>query len=335
MRHRVVIIGAGNIAVSHLEALRKMTRLEAVAVADVQEQRASKLADEYGIHAYADYRAMIEQEKPDVAVITLPHFLHKEAAVWCAEAGCHILLEKPMALNAAECDEIIAAVKASQVRLLVGHTQHYLPENRKAAQLIRQGDLGELLMINDTRHMHYYRDSRPDWFLEQAKAGGGILTNLGSHSLDKIQWFGGAPIAKVRASVSYFGPRGDVEGSGLVYLENENGLPATISQSGYAVVPRNETELVFTKGMLKVLSGQSLWISEGETYVQVPVEDQTDPFILQFEDLIDHIETGKPLACSMEYSRSIVAAVDAIYASHANKTEWTVRSDGHAIHPAE
>ncbi|MBP1993902.1 Gfo/Idh/MocA family protein [Paenibacillus eucommiae] len=324
MKYRAAIVGGGGIAVGHLEALAGMDRIECVAVADVQEERAQKLASTYGIRPYVQYKEMIEREKPDIAVITLPHFLHKEAAVFCAEQGCHVLLEKPMALNTEECDEIIAAVRRSKVTLLVGHTQHYIAENREAKRIMEQNWLGELVMIIDARHTNYFQAQRPRWFLQKELAGGGILTNLGSHSVDKIQWLGGAPIARVRAAVSYEAAEGNVEGSGLVFLENNNGVPATVSQSGYGGAPKDETELIFTKGMIKLHTGQSLWISEGGTYVQVPVEPQEAPFVLQFNDLLNCIETGAEPECSMEYSRSIVAVIQSIYRSHELKEEQTV-----------
>src|SRR5690606_8288678 len=131
---------------------------------------------------------------------------------------CHVMLEKPMALSVAECDAIIAAAAEARVRILIGHTQHYMAENLLAKQLVERGELGELVMIHDVRHMDYYRSSRPDWFLEKAKSGGGVLANLGTHSIDKIQWLTDSAVRTVRASVTRHGSRGDVEGSGMVYL---------------------------------------------------------------------------------------------------------------------
>lgn len=321
MGYRVALIGGGGIAVSHFEALRQMDRLQAVAVADISRERAESLGKEYGVAAYTDYREMIEREKPDIAVITLPHFLHKEAALFAAEQGCHLMLEKPMALNAAECGEIIEGVRRAGVKLMVGHTQHYIAHNRAAKAIIEEGRLGTLVMINDTRHVPYYRDSRPAWFFEKAKAGGGIFMNLGSHSVDKIQWLTGSRIAQVKASVSHYGTKGDIEGSGIAWLRTESGIPATISQSGYTGVSRNDTELVFTNGMLKLATGLGLWISEDGQYVEVPVTKEAPAFVLQFNDLIRYIEDGIEPSSSMEYSRSVVSVVEAMYRSSETGTE--------------
>jgi phthalate 4,5-cis-dihydrodiol dehydrogenase len=131
----------------------------------------------------------------------------------------------------------------------------------------------------------------------------------------------------VLASISYNGTKGDIEGSGLVFLQNSNGLPATLSQSGYLGAPKNETELIFTNGMLRLLTGESLWISRGGAYTQVPVTNTTKPFVLQFKDLIESMESGNEPACTLEYSRSIVAAIETIYRSQADGRELTVGYD--------
>jgi len=322
--YRVAVIGAGEIAKFHLQAMTEIKQLQAVAIADVVLDRAIVAGNWFQIAAYADYKEMVQREQPDIVVITLPHYLHREAAAWSAEQGCHILLEKPMALNAWECEEIIQAVRRSQVALMIGHTQHYKPENRKAKELIAQGSLGELVMINDTRHVHYFREDRPSWFLEKAKAGGGIMMNLGVHSVDKIQWLTGSGIERVKASLSYFGDKGDIEGSGLVYLETSTGVAATISQSGYRGVPRDETELIFTSGMLKIVSGKGVWLSDGGEYRRVELEEKTNPFTLQFIDLLEAIETGVEPDCSGEYAKSVVSVIEAIYLSHQLGTELAV-----------
>lgn len=324
MSYRVAVVGGGGIAARHLEAMAGMKdELLPVAVAELRQNRAEELASLHGIRAYADYREMIVREKPDIAIVTLPHWLHREAAVFAAEHGCHVLLEKPMALNAEECDEIAAAVRRNRVVLMVGHTQHYMATNLKAKAIIESGLLGELVMISDTRHVNYNQPERPDWFFEKAKAGGGILTNLGSHTIDKIQWLSGSPITRVKASVSRRMNRGDVEGAGMAYFETASGVPATLMQSGYTGAPRNETELVFTNGMLKLLTGDSLWISQGGPYTQVEVEPGEPPFALQFRELLDCIRSGREPECSMAYSRSIVAVVEAMYAS--DRSGETVR----------
>ncbi|MBB6729928.1 Gfo/Idh/MocA family protein [Cohnella zeiphila] len=324
MTYRVAIIGAGGIAGKHLEAIGLAEKLVPCSIADIDRRRADELAALYGIRAYADYKEMIERERPDIAVVTLPHFLHKEASLFSAARGCHVLLEKPMALDSAECDEIAAFVRASRVKLMVGHTQHYIAETLAAKEWIESGRLGRLVLLNDRRHQRYDVPGRPGWFFEKAKAGGGILTNLGSHSIDKIQWLTNSRVTKVKAVLDYDSPIGDVEGGGTAFLETSAGIPATISQSGYLGAVVDETELRFTGGSLLLRTGAGLWVSDGGAYREAPVPPRANPFLRQFEDLLEAMEEDREPACSMAYSRSVVAAVESLYRSHETGTEVSV-----------
>lgn len=312
---RAAVLGAGTIANAHLEAIQSTQGLTACAVVDIQPEKASQIAKLFNIAAFTDYRKMIIEEKPDVVAIALPHFLHKETAIFAAEHGCHLMIEKPMALNAAECEEIIQAGRRADIRILVGHTQHYMAENIQAKRMIQSGELGKLVMIHDVRHLNYFQDSRPQWFLEKEKSGGGILANLGTHSIDKIQWLTDSTVRKVSTSVSHFGHRGDVEGSGMIYLELTAGIPATIVQSGYLGASRNETEIIFTKGMLKLVTGNSLWISRGGSYEKLEPLSLAKPFELQYADLLTAIRTHSETSCPPEYARGVIAALEAVYLS--------------------
>ncbi|WP_178021645.1 Gfo/Idh/MocA family protein [uncultured Paenibacillus sp.] len=329
MSYRVALIGAGGISRNHLDAIRRLgpERLTAVAVAEPDEAKGRAVAAEYGLAFYGDYREMIVQEKPDIAIIALPHHLHEACAVFCAANGCHLLLEKPMAIRLASCEAILTAVREAGVTLLVGHTQHYLQANRQAKALIESGRLGKLVAIHDTRHKDYFREDRPRWFLEKEKAGGGILMNLGAHSIDKIQWLTGRRVTKVKAVLSYEAPIGNVEGSGVVLAETEDGIGAVIVQSGYAGVAKDETELIFTGGMARLVSHQGLWISRDGQYE--PVEGIRDPeaespFAAQVHDLLDAIEHRSEPECSGEYAKSVIAVLEAVYRSQATGVEQVV-----------
>ncbi|MHA6484185.1 Gfo/Idh/MocA family protein [Paenibacillus sp. strain BS8-2] len=326
--YRIAIVGGGGIAASHLEAIKALESVQSCAVADIAEERAQMLAQQYGIHAYTDYKVMIEQERPHIAIITLPHFLHKESAIFAAEQGCHVLLEKPMAMNTDECDEIERAVRKAGVTLMVGHTQHYSPENRLAKKLLQSGELGTLVMINDRRHLPYNKPQRPDWFFEKAKAGGGILTNLGSHSIDKIQWLTNDYMTKVRASVDYNLGRGDIEGGGVAFFETSAGIPAIVCQSGYPGAAIDETELLFTRGSLRLRTGIGVWTSTGGAYTEVQAEKLEHPLGMQITDLIHAIESGEEPECSMAYSRSVVAAVESLYRSSELGKEVVISNYG-------
>lgn len=319
------VVGAGAIAGHHLKAIGETDGLTACAVADIDRSRAEAVAARFGIRAYGSAEEMIEREAPDIVAISLPHDLHRRMAVFAAERGCHLMLEKPMALNLDECDDIMAAAKRAGIRLLVGHTQQYMAHNLEAKRLLRSGAIGRLVMIHDVRHADYFAASRPDWFLRKEKSGGGILANLGVHSIDKIQWLTDSAVSSVSASTSYHGPRGNVEGSGIVYLKLDNGIPAAIVQSGYPGAQRNETEIIGTEGMMKLATGHGLWISRGGAYEQAEIADPADPFVLQYEDLLQAIREDRETGCPGAYGRQVVAVMEAVYRAAETGREQQVR----------
>jgi len=327
MTYRIALVGCGAIVDKHLQAIKQVSQTsgyaQAVAAADVQLSRVHAAAAAYGeqLEMYTDYKQMIREVQPDIVIITLPHHLHREAACFAADYGCHLLLEKPMALNAAECDTIIRKVKQNNVQLLVGHTQHYIKENLEAKRIIVEGSLGKLVMLHDVRHIDYFAASRPDWFFRKALSGGGIAFNLGSHSIDKAMWLAGAHAASIKASVSYYGNRGDTEGSLMAYVQLQNDVPASIVQSGYKGAPSNYTELLFTKGSMRLETGRGLYRSQGGAYEPVELPDLADPFVLQLEDLITSIKTGMPPTCTMEYSKHVIEVLEALYLSSRSGQE--------------
>ncbi|MCD5322845.1 MULTISPECIES: Gfo/Idh/MocA family protein [Pontibacillus] len=315
MNLSVCVIGVGIIAKHHLEAISKFPELKLLAVADIDSNKAMKIASQYGVKGYSAYQEMIVKEAPDLVINTLPHFLHKEATIFAAKEDCHILLEKPMALTSEECQEIRECVKASGVKLMVAHTQHYLAENIVAKNYIDTHDLGPLLMVNDARHVSYFHPDRPKWFLEKKKAGGGILMNLGAHSIDKIQWLTQSTFSYIKANLHYPDPQQqtDVEGSGTVYLETSDGVPVTISMSGFTVIPTQRTELIFKRGMVKIEMGEGVFVSHDGNELTLKVPKFPDPFILQLEDMMKRIRDE---TCGNgQYGQSIIQIIEGIYKS--------------------
>ncbi|MGG1573444.1 Gfo/Idh/MocA family protein [Fictibacillus sp. NRS-1165] len=327
--YTVALIGAGSIAEWHLKAIPKIKELKSIAIADAAYEKAKKHSAIYGLTAYHDYKNMIKFEKPDIVVICLPHYLHKEVAVWCAQQGCHLLLEKPMALNVQECDEIIKTAASHKVKLMVGHIQQYQAVNQKAKEIIQSSELGQLVMINDSRHLNYFAKERPSWFFEREKAGGGILMNIGVHSVNKIQWLTESMITGVKAAITCFGDRGNIEGSGLIFLEIDGGITATISQSGYKGAAKDETEFIFTNGMMKLVGGKEIHVSRGGPYREVLLEKTEDPFFLQFNDLLKCIQKDQEPGCSGRDGRNVVAVMEAIYQSCETQREVIMIKEGY------
>jgi predicted dehydrogenase len=204
---RIGMIGAGGIAQSaHLPAAASLPGLvQLVAVADVNEAAARSAAAGFGADSYADYRRLLERKDIEMVVVTTPEFLHREQVVAAAEAGKHILCEKPMASSLADADAMIAASERTGVRLMVGHSRRFTARYQAIRRAVDSGEVGEVRLIRENE-----RRSRPPlgqtgyywhpghWTGNPKFSVGVALTNA-IHETDLCGWFAGAEPVRVFA----------------------------------------------------------------------------------------------------------------------------------------
>src|SRR5437763_2185376 len=145
----VGIIGAGEIAGAHMRCyLQDAEHARVVAIAYVNPARAQRFTERAGRpDIFVDYRQMIASPSVDAVDICLPHHLHKDAIVAAAEAGKHILCEKPLCLSLAQAQEITRAVEKSRVTLMCAHNQLFDPAIRRARHMLDEGMLGRVSEI--------------------------------------------------------------------------------------------------------------------------------------------------------------------------------------------
>ncbi|MCL1856285.1 MAG: Gfo/Idh/MocA family oxidoreductase [Kiritimatiellaeota bacterium] len=303
---KVGMIGAGIIAGTHRDALATFDDMALTAVADVSIDKARRLCD----RAYDNYTAMLEQEPLDIALVTLPHGLHAEAAIACAKRGLHVFLEKPMANTVAECEAIIAACKSHNVALMVGHLQRYLAHNRKIRELIQSGAYGDLAFIVETRCIDYFVPSRPRWFLDKAMAGGGITMNYGAHSLDKIRWITGREVMEAYGKNAQHCDGRDIEGGSQSLIQLSGNVTATLNYSAYVSPGFEETLYFLTKGVIK--AGHGVWTSTGGGFTAVATDAQEEPFRWMWRDFRDAILHGTPPPVGGAYGMDIIRTIRAL-----------------------
>jgi predicted dehydrogenase len=308
---KICVIGAGIIAESHLNAMERLEGAQFAAIADIVPDKAVRLAGRYGGRAYGDYREMIGTERPDAAIITLPHSLHVEAFLFCAEHGVHALVEKPMTVSAAGCDAMIHAAGRNKVTLMPAHVGRFFPENIKAREYVVSGELGKLIMISDTRNADYFVPGRPGWFLSREQAGGGIFLNLGSHSVDKVLFLTGSSIVRI-AGKAAIKEGYDIEGAAQAFFVLEDGVSASICCNGFITPCLNETMIYFAGGTLKLRTGEGLWVSHGQDYEAVTVLD-ADPFELQLKSFVNSIEKGVEPPVTGRDGKKVIDAVEKVY----------------------
>lgn len=173
------LVGLGEIGQVHLRGLLRAPELVRVkAVADLDPRLRGDAAEAAGAAACASVAELLAVGDVQAVGICLPHRLHREAALAAIAAGRHVLLEKPMAVTVAECDEIDAAARAAGVRVGVSHNQLFYPPHRRALELLRCGALGRPLLL---RMRLAIGGKFGGWRADPGAAGGGLLLDAGVH----------------------------------------------------------------------------------------------------------------------------------------------------------
>lgn len=191
-RLRVGLIGAGGITRAHIPGYRQCAdRAEVTAIADAREEAAAAARIALGGgRVFTDWRELLEHGEVDAVDICLPHDLHEPVAVAAAEAGKHILVEKPIARNLREADAMIAAADRAGVNLMVCHDRRYHPEFARIKALVDEGVIGRPLCLR-LDHNQYIRLQPEHWIFQKERLGGGAVMSCLTHQFDLLRWYGG------------------------------------------------------------------------------------------------------------------------------------------------
>lgn len=193
LRYGLIGVGA-NVYGMHHPGLQLDT-VDVVGVCDLREDVNERAQGEWEAPAFTDYRQMIDETKPDVVVIMTPHPWHAPMAIYALEAGCHVLVEKPMADEVAQAQAMIDAANKAGKILAVNFQQRLRPEIMKAKELIDSGQLGRIqhvdIKITWTRTALYY--TQVDWRGTWDGEGGAVLLNQAPHELDLLCHLIGMP----------------------------------------------------------------------------------------------------------------------------------------------
>lgn len=231
---RIGLIGAGGIAGAHVAGYRRNPDLvELTAVADPAREHAERRAEGTGAEIFADYRTMLERAELDAVDICLPHALHRDAVVAAAQAGKHVLVEKPLCLTLDEARDIADAVAEAGVTVMCAHNQLFLPVVAKARALIDEGVLGEVYEVRTTDS--FYNDFTPEnmgWRASAATSGGGELIDTGYHPAYLLLHLAGGRPTEVGALLATHRLRFmEGEDSAQLLVRFDNGVVGSITTS--------------------------------------------------------------------------------------------------------
>ena len=297
-----------------IPAIRSAGRAELVGVASRGLERAEAYAVEWGLpRAYGGYQALLDDPEVDAIYISLPNSLHGEWIVRTAEAGKHVLCEKPLAVSVAECDQILAAAESAGV--VVAEAVMYLhhPLLQEARRLVEDGAVGRVTLVRGA--LSFFLD-RPDDVRWKPELGGGSLWDVGSYPVSFIRWIVGEPD-------QVFGwqrlAESGVDETFAGLLRYESGALG-VFDCGFRTQWRSEAQVFGTEGTLTIIephtiSTESRILLRRESEERALTVREIDVYQSEVDALTAAVLDGAPLPVSLNSSRANVATISALYES--------------------
>lgn len=333
---KYALIGCGRIAVNHIKAALN-NELSIVAVCDILPKKMESLLAKYdlqndkSITRYADYKEMIEAEKPELVSIATESGIHAEIALYCIKNKINVIIEKPMAMSMEDADKIIEAAKANNVKVSACHQNRFnvaIQELRKAIEAGRFGKLSHGSIHVRWNRDHGYYDQAP-WRGTWAQDGGALM-NQCIHGIDLLRWMMGDEIEEVYgATRQQFHGYLEAEDVGMAVVKFKNGAIGTI-EGTTNVYPKNleETLYVFGENGTVKIGGTStnnidVWDFADETADDLKKKDLKEAtsnvygngHTSLFADVIDAIEKDRQPYVDAVAGRNALEVVLSIYKS--------------------
>ena len=249
------LIGCGDISKRRVApALRDLDNCNLVSVNRSQYELAESFAKEFDAKKwYKTWQELIRDNKIDAVYISTPVHLHAEMTIAAAEAGKHVLCEKPMAMNVNECDRMIEACNVNNVKLGIAYYRNFYPAVRRVKEIIGSGELGKIscAQIN----IFSYFDRKPgeprSWLLEKEKSGGGPMYDIGCHRLEVfINIFG--PVKDVKGQISNVAFQRNVEDTGTALLMFDSNVHGVLSVSHAARESQDTFDIFGSEGSIHI-----------------------------------------------------------------------------------
>jgi len=257
-----LVIGVGDITSKRvLPAILAEERSRLVGIVTRDPAKAAP----YRIPAYTTLEAALRESEAEAVYVASPVFLHAPQSIAALETGRHVLCEKPMAMNLAEAERMVAAGRASGRAFGVAYYRRAYPKVHRAMELIRQGAIGQPVLAWATCHGGLVStDSQRAWLLDPAKAGGGPLYDIASHRIDLLNFLFGEPARAAGQLSNAIHPLA-VEDSATVMIEYKNKVRAIVDVRWHSRIERDEFRIIGTEGEMDLtpLNGPALVYPSG------------------------------------------------------------------------
>lgn len=344
---RVAFIGAGGIAGTHMRYFSNMPDVELVAASDVVETSVKRRCNEFNIpNGYLDYEQMLKEVEVDAVSVCTPNGLHAPCTIAALEAGRHVLVEKPLAMNAVEGQQMLDAAARNNRKLVIGFQHRYEARTNFIRKAVKNGDLGKVLY---GRVQALRRRGIPNWgvFGRKDLQGGGPLIDIGVHVIETAHFAMGSPrpIAATGAIHTYLGNRESsvvsqwpnwdhktytVEDLAVGHIRFDNGATLSVEASFAAHIEKNEWNftLMGEKGGA-TWDPPSLFTDANDHMVNtaphwLPTGAAADPFRQKMRNFVDHVLYEKETMAPAEHGLMVQKMLDGLYASAAEGREVAI-----------
>jgi predicted dehydrogenase len=332
---RVGVIGLG-MGRHHIAAYKEHPGVHVAAISDISRDRLDEIGEKFSISArYLSAIEMIEKEKLDIVSIATPNKYHKELCIAALNSGCHVLCEKPMAMNAREGREMINAAINARKRLMINFSYRFTEQSMALKAQVDSGILGDVYFARTVWHRRRGLPGLGGWFGQKELSGGGPLIDLGVHRLDlalwlmnypKPSWVMGNTYNHIATSIAEKqGKKFDVEDLAAGFIKFENGASMVIEASWAANIAEREfmeTRLYGTEAGLVQRNIEETYKFEAEIYLErngahfdMKLHAPLQPVPSSMYHFSDCIINNKPHIATGEEGLIVMEILDSLYAS--------------------
>ncbi len=335
---RLAFIGAGGIAGTHMRCFNEMEDVDIVAMADISRAALERRSKEYGIaNCFEDYETMLSKVRPDAVSVCTPNGLHAPTTIASLSSGAHVIVEKPMAMNAREATAMLDAARKHRRKLVIGFQQRFDPKTRFIKDAVDGGRMGRILFA---RVQALRRRGIPNWgvFGRKELQGGGPLVDIGVHVLEAVHYIMGSPrpVAASGNVFTYLGNRKSetvcrwpdwdhetytVEDLAVGQIRFEDGAVIHV-ESSFAAHIRADVWNFQLMGEKGGATWDPLAIATDDNGYMVNTEPGWLPgsgfessFDAKLRNFVDHVLYDKPTLAPAEHGLMVQQMMDAIYES--------------------
>ncbi|MBM3235201.1 Gfo/Idh/MocA family oxidoreductase [Candidatus Poribacteria bacterium] len=333
---RVGMIGCGEIAVANARSIHNAQNACIAMAMDVVENVAKDIGEKYNAPYTTDVKELLANPDVDAVIISTPHYLHAPLAIQSAEAGKHVMVEKPIAINLKQADEMIAACEKAGVLLSVCFVSRYSASTVKSQELIEQGVIGKIIGIKisgmSNKPEHYWHGGysgrvKTDWRQQLDKSGGGYLIMNLVHNIDRLRYITGLEAVRVYSEYDTFVTPVEVEDMLNVVIRYNNGAIGSIDGSSGAVGGESFGDRIYgTEGQivssnpLRVCTTKSVEGLNANEWNSIKLEEAYDSRVRFIEEFAEAVFAGKQPPITGHDGRATLEIIVAAYESGKRKS---------------